>query len=322
MTAKVLVLGASGSVGSKLVADLDRNHEGVEVVLATSRPETAAKWQADGRKAVVLDLNNASKFAEALEGIDRLFLLTGYTADMLFQSKKLVDAAVDAGISHIVHLGVFTSRRDDQPHFAWHDLIETYIEASGIAWTHLHPNVITDTVLDQQPSLAETGTFMAYPANVPVGWVCTADIAAVAAAALREGPETHAGKDYYLSVEVLRGTDVADILSEHFGREIRYVPLNGCDQKAYASSIQDVGVRYYMDSAAITMDLAAGGQMGYQAVVRDDVHAVLGRPGISIVDWAKKYLPVSRNGSGTALPNRVPPTFCAVQSQQPARCKR
>lgn len=289
---RVLVLGASGSVGSKLVADLDNNHEGIEVVLATSRPETAAKWQAEGRQAVVLDLNEVTKFPKALKGIDRLFLLTGYTADMLFQSKKLIDAAVDAGISHVVHLGVFTSRRDNQPHFAWHDLIETYLEASGIAWTHLHPNVITDTVLDRTPSIAESGRFMAYPANVPVGWVCTADIAAVAAAALREGPDKHGGKDYYLSVEVLRGTEVAEILSDHFGREIKYVPMGGGDQKAFASTIQDVGVRYYMDSAAITMDLAAAGKMGYQAVVRDDVQTVLGRPGMSMADWAKKYLPI------------------------------
>jgi hypothetical protein len=28
----------------------------------------------------------------------------------------------------------------------WHDLVETYIEASGIAWTHLHPNVISDSL--------------------------------------------------------------------------------------------------------------------------------------------------------------------------------
>lgn len=288
MVAKVLVLGASGRVGSKLVADLDKNHEGVEVRLATSRPEVAQKWRTEGRQAVVLDLNEPSTFADALSGVDRLFLLTGYTADMLFQSKKLVDAATDAGVSHIVHLGVFTSRRDDQPHFAWHDLIETYIEASGIAWTHLHPNVITDTVLITDPPVGETGSFMAYPNNVPMGWVCTADIAAVAATALREGPEKHGGANYFLSVEVLRGSDVADILSDHFDREIKYVPLDPAGLKAAVASIPKATDRAYMESAVITMELGAAGKLSNQAVVRDDVQKVLGRPGTTMAEWARQ----------------------------------
>nr|WP_314258006.1 NmrA family NAD(P)-binding protein [uncultured Devosia sp.] len=290
MTTKVLVIGASGRIGSKLVADLDRNSEGLEVRLATSRPAVAEKWRAEGRKAVVLDLNDASTFPAALAGIDRLFLLTGYTSDMLFQSKKMVDAAVDAGVSHIVHLGVFTSRRDDQPHFAWHDLIETYIEASGIAWTHLHPNVITDSILVTDPPVKETGTFTAYPNDVPVGWICADDIAAVAAVALREGPENHGGADYFLSVEVLRGSEVAKILSDHLRREIKYVPNDPADLATYVETISDAGVRNYMESAVITMDLGGAGKMSSQAVVRDDVQTAVGRPGMTMAEWARQNL--------------------------------
>ncbi|MFJ5360287.1 NmrA family NAD(P)-binding protein [Pectobacterium sp. CHL-2024] len=290
MGTRVLVLGATGSVGSKVVAEFDKNSDGVEVILSSSRPEITKKWLDEGRRAVTLDLNAPETYTSALSNIDRVFLLTGYTADMLYQSKKFVDAAVEAGVSHIVHLGVFSSRSDIQPHFVWHDLIETYIKASGIASTNLHPNVITDTVLVRHPSVKETGSVMAYPGDVPVGWVCTADIAAVAAATLREGPQKHGGQDYYLSVEVLRGTEVADILSRHFGKEIRYEPIKPEDQRSYLSTIEDAGTRYYMQSAAITMELAAEGKLGYQAVVRDDVQKVLGRPGKKMEEWVRQNL--------------------------------
>jgi uncharacterized protein YbjT (DUF2867 family) len=30
---------------------------------------------------------------------------------------------------------------------AWHQIVERYIEASGIAWTHLHPNVFMENLL-------------------------------------------------------------------------------------------------------------------------------------------------------------------------------
>lgn len=290
MAAKILVLGATGRIGSKLVRNFEEDHKDIDVRLATSRPEVAEKWRAEGHDGVVLDLNDPSTFPAALAGVDRLFLLTGYTADMLFQSKKIVDAAVDAGVSHIVHLGVFTSRRDDQPHFAWHDLIETYIEASGIAWTHLHPNVITDTVLITDPPVSETGTFSAYPNDVPVGWVCTADIAAVAAAVLREGPETHGGANYFLSVEVLKGTEVATIFSKHLGREIKYTPLDPAAMKNAIASIPDASSRAYMESAVITMELGGAGKLAHQAVTRDDVQKVLGRPGTTMAEWAKQNL--------------------------------
>ncbi|WP_438827252.1 hypothetical protein [Sphingobacterium multivorum] len=66
---------------------------------------------------------------------------------MLRQSMMLVDAAFVASVKHIVHLGVFTSRRDLIPHFIWHDMIECYIEATGLPWTHIHPNVIADSTV-------------------------------------------------------------------------------------------------------------------------------------------------------------------------------
>lgn len=105
MVSRVLILGASGRVGSCVIQALKANGDGIELRASTSREELAQKWRSEGRDAVVLDLNRPETFAGALEGIDRVFLLTGYTSDMLFQSKKFVDAARDAGVSHLVHSG-------------------------------------------------------------------------------------------------------------------------------------------------------------------------------------------------------------------------
>jgi NAD(P)H dehydrogenase (quinone) len=59
-----------------------------------------------------------------LTGIDRIFLMAGYTAAMVEQAKTLVDAAEDTGVSFIVHLGVFGNGRSTDPHFAWHEMVE------------------------------------------------------------------------------------------------------------------------------------------------------------------------------------------------------
>jgi len=294
MVSRVLILGASGRVGSCVVQALKANDDGIELRLSTSREELAQKWRSEGRDAVVLDLNRPETFAGALEGIDRVFLLTGYTSDMLFQSKKFVDAARDAGVSHLVHLGVLTSRRDDIPHFAWHDLIETYIEASGIAWTHLHPNVITDSVLITEPSIKETGAFTVFWGDKPQGWVFAEDIGRVAAVVLREGPEKHDSHNYWLSTEVLTGPEVAAMLTEAAGKEIQCNILDASVLEGMLEHIPSASDRAYMESAVVTMRLGAAGKMQAQTVVRDDVETVTGRPGKTISEWARSYFDAGR----------------------------
>ena len=51
---------------------------------------------------------------------------------MLTQCKTLVDAAVKAGVSHIVRQGVFANWDVTDPHFVWHQMIEQCTEGSGL----------------------------------------------------------------------------------------------------------------------------------------------------------------------------------------------
>jgi NAD(P)H dehydrogenase (quinone) len=285
-----LVIGASGTVGSQIVQNLDRESTGLVVRLATSRPETAAKWQQEGREAVVLDLEKPETFAQALDGVDRLFLLTGYTAAMLYQSKMLVDAAVAARVSHIVHLGVFSSGRDHIPHFTWHDLIETYIQASGIAWTNIHPNVILDSLLVTNPPVTKTKSFRVMWGAAALGWISAYDIAAVSAAVLREGPEKHGGANYSLSPEILTGVEAAGILTEEMGTQITCDVGSSADLASYIESIPDIGTRMYMESALQTMKQGESGKMVYQARICDDVQTVLGRPATTLREWVRMFL--------------------------------
>lgn len=282
MPSTILIIGATGRIGSRVVKELEQNSNGLALRRCTTQAEVADTWRAQGKDAAVLDLNDPSTFAAALADVERVFLLTGYSSDMLFQSKMLVDAAKQAGVQHIVHLGVFTSRQDAIPHFTWHDLVESYIEASGMAWTHVHPNVITDSVLVRDPPMTETGVFSACFKDIAQGWVCADDIGAVVAAVLREGPEKHAGQNYWLSTEVLSCPEIAGILSKAAGVDIRYQPQQPSDLAEMIASIPSAPTRAYMESAVITMKLASTGKMLAQTVVCDDVQQVLGRPGTSM----------------------------------------
>lgn len=101
-----LIIGSTGQIGRKVVNQLDGTPE-VNIRLTSRRPEEVSRPRSEGRDVVYFDLDNTKTFGAALAGIDRLFLVTGYTVAMVAQSKNLVDAAKKAGVRNIVHLGVF-----------------------------------------------------------------------------------------------------------------------------------------------------------------------------------------------------------------------
>src|SRR5271168_3442279 len=204
--ARVLVLGASGLNGGAIVAELEKVGD-IEVVRGARDPLTVAGWKDEGKAAVRIELDDPRSFPAALAGIDRLFLMTGYTIHMVHQMKTITDAAADAGIGFIVHLGVFGNGRSTDPHFSWHELVERYIEGSGVAWSHVHPHFFMDNLLTTTPVV--NGAFRWFMGDKPVGWIAGDDLAAVSARILAEGPGKHAGKQYWLSTEVLNGTEAA-----------------------------------------------------------------------------------------------------------------
>lgn len=279
----VLVLGSTGQVGKLIVEALNDALE-VQVRLTSRRLEQVEALRAQGKDSVYLDLDDPRTFANALAGVDRLFLLTGYTVAMLVQSKTLIDAAKKAGIQHIVHLGIFAEWDCTDPHFAWHQLIERYIEASGIAWTHLHPNYFMENLLGIAP--LKNGVFPMFCGDRRLGMVALKDVAEVAATILRESSTKFAGKDYRMSTEALNGEEAAAILSEVLEQEIRCDYKQPEDLRELLMSGNIPIEPNYAEAGVEFMRQVMDGRMGYIGSVRDDVQFVTGKPSTSLKQWA------------------------------------
>jgi uncharacterized protein YbjT (DUF2867 family) len=285
---RALVLGSTGLTGGAIAARLDDLSDRAEVVRAARSPETVGQWLDEGRPAVQLDLDDARTFPAALEGIDRLFVMTGYTVAMTHQTKTVTDAAADAGVEHIVHLGIFGNGRSTDPHFAWHELVERYIEGSGVPWTHLHPHMFMENLLSV---FTLRDGRLPWPAGEkPTGWIAAQDLASVAAKVLTEGPDAHAGKGYWMSTDVLNGAQVAGILSEALGRAI---PADILTPDDMLQAVSDGAVTppsfmegHYALSTFEWLQQTYDGRMDYSAVATTTVEDLLGSPAMHLADWA------------------------------------
>jgi uncharacterized protein YbjT (DUF2867 family) len=288
---RVLVLGSTGLIGRAIAAALDDAPDRVEVVRASRDSDAVEHWRSEGRSAVQLDLDDARTFPAALEGIDRLFVMTGYTVAMTHQTKTITDAAADAGVEHIVHLGIFGNGRSTDPHFAWHELVERYIEGSGVPFTHLHPHMFMENLLSV---FTLRDGRLPWPAGEkPTGWIAGEDIAAVAAKVLLEGPEAHAGTGYWMSTDVLNGAQAAEILSEALGRTIPAEVFTP-DEMLQAVTAGVAATPSFMEGhyALSTFEWLRqtyDGRMDYAAVTTTTVEELLGRPPIHLAEWAVRH---------------------------------
>jgi uncharacterized protein YbjT (DUF2867 family) len=242
---KVLVVGATSTVGRHVVDQLAQAKR-LEPVAAVRSPEKAKAFLEKGVSTIELDLSSIASVQDAVRGIDSIFLLTGYTVDMVIQSKLVVDQAEAAGVNHIVHMGAWAPDDTDLGHFGWHQMVERYIESSRLGWTHVAPNMFMQNMLGggslwgsfSEGNISGSRPIHAFTADARLGWVAAEDIARVSVAALQE-PNKHARKKYNLSVEVRSVQEIAAILTETLGHPFHAVTH---DPEAFYRALLDGGM--------------------------------------------------------------------------------
>lgn len=111
---KIGVSGASGHLGRAVVSELLRRPGGHEIVAITRMPETASA-PAQGRFG---DYDQADSLAEAYAGLDRLLIITTVAPEpgkRGAQNVAAIDAAVKAGVKHIVFMSGVGTRQEEEP---------------------------------------------------------------------------------------------------------------------------------------------------------------------------------------------------------------
>ena len=213
----ILITGATGNVGQELVAQLLELKQAVRVFV---RDERKVAYLGNRIERAVGDLDRPETLAAAMQGVDRMYLMTYETQ----QDINVLAAAKSAGVKHIVKLSTLEANIPELPIGVWHHDREQLIEASGLTWTFLRPGQFTSNALQWARTIKQQSTVYASYGEGKVAPIDPRDIAAVAAIALTQ--PGHTGQIYELTgPELVTTREQVAILAGVLGKSLRHVEI-------------------------------------------------------------------------------------------------
>lgn len=218
----LLVTGATGNNGSEIIKRLAMQNVPVRAMVR----DRAKAMTATNVEVVEADFDRPETLLSALSGVDRAFLLTNSSEHAEAQQLAFVEAAKQSGVAQIVKLSQFAADRNSPVRFLrYHAAVEAAIQASGMAYTFLRPNLFMQGLLNFKSTIASQNAFYAAIGDAKVSMIDVRDIADVAIAALIE--PGHEGKIYDLTgAQALTHTEAAQYLSDAIGRKINFVDIS------------------------------------------------------------------------------------------------
>lgn len=279
----ILVLGATGKVGGETVRQLVAAGDS-RVLAAVRSPEKAQLFESQGIETVSLDLDRPETLASALHDVDRALLLTGYSVDMLRQSKRFIDEAKKAGVQHIVHIGASGAPTNEVAHWGWHQFIEAYIERQGFTFTHLRPEAFMQNLTVS--GWLNNGVITHYVGNARWSWIDCDDLALAAAEALHS-PERFAGQTIPLGYDAQTFDEVAEILTEVVGQPFQAQARP--PEEFLEKMLQNGGDPAYINCLYTQFKLNIAGAIPNADATFDNFEAFAGRQPTTWREFAEKH---------------------------------
>jgi NAD(P)H dehydrogenase (quinone) len=224
---KIIVSGASGQLGGLVVEELlARGVAPTDLILVSRTPDELTRYGEMGASTRFGDFTQPESLRAAYEGGTKLLIISLNTrgnpnprvaTERAALQKGAIEAAVAAGVQHIVYTSYVDAERNTSPIAVDHRVTEADLRASGVAWTALRDQWYAENGIlgDAQRMIAE-GSVTVDPEERGTAYVTREDIAAAAAAVLTT--PGHENRIYEITgPELVFRSDVARIASELTG---------------------------------------------------------------------------------------------------------
>jgi uncharacterized protein YbjT (DUF2867 family) len=263
----ILVTAPTGHVGAALVPLLEARD-------ITVRPLTA-------RGAEVPEI---SALADAMDGIEAVFLACGNLPGQVEYETAVIDAAARAGVRRLVKLSARGAAIGASVAFwDWHGVIEQHLTASDVPATVLRPSFFMTNLLEAADQVRLGSMLFAPAGSGRIAMIDPRDVAQAAAAALTS--DGHEGRTYVLTgPQAVTYEQVARHLSTATGRQIGYADV---PPEAALMGLTEAGVPPF--AAQEIVNAYAALRRGDQERTTNAVRALTGREARTLRDFAADH---------------------------------
>lgn len=288
---RIIITGASGQYGRSATDRLIAQGRAEDLILITRTPAKLADWERQGCSVRYGDFDKPETVAAAVQGADRMLLISGTRVGArVVQHKAAIDAAAAAGVKRIVYTS-FIGIHPDNPAIVTRDHAQTedLIRASGCGWTMLRDAHYADAmIVNAGPNFVRSGMWLSSSATGREAMVWREDCVACAVAVLTS--EGHEGQVYNITGPDRQTLEeVCAMMAKISGRPITFTHTD--DEGMYAmfdamgiprEPVDDqtiAGIPWNSDDM-VTFEAAIRG--GWLDIISDDVERLTGRKARSV----------------------------------------
>ena len=238
---KILVTGATGNLGSKIVEHLLAKKTNEDIVVSVRNVEKANHLVKQGVEVRHGNFDDAASLDKAFEGVDRVVLVStdGDTPTRIRQHATAIAAAQKAGVKRIVYTSLSNADTSSMNLAEVHKDTEARLNASKIATKILRNNWYLENETDTVKTAMETGVINSTYGDGLAGWMVRDDYALAAAFAALESDDS--SKVYTLSNTLMTIDEFANVLASVIAKPVKvnHISDEALDQGLLAAGLPE-----------------------------------------------------------------------------------
>ncbi|WP_417898137.1 SDR family oxidoreductase [Bacillus haimaensis] len=270
---KLLVTGATGKLGSKVVEALLETVPADQLAVSVRNPEKAEGLRARGVEVRQGDFDQPETLDAAFAGIDRLLIISadGDNEARIRQHTNAVAAAERAQVKFIAYTSIGNARDSKMFLAPPHQAAEEAILKTGIPYSFLRNNWYLENEIPSIQGVMAGAPWVTSAGTGKIGWALQQEYAEAAAIVL--AGNGHENTVYELSGKLLTQEEFAAALGTVLGKE---VAVQQVDDETYAEIMKGAGVPEFL--LPFLVAIQQGIREGELEVESNDFEKLLGRP--------------------------------------------
>ncbi|EMK0350662.1 SDR family oxidoreductase [Citrobacter amalonaticus] len=275
----IAITGAAGQLGQHVIENLLKTIPASQIVAIVRNPAKATALSQQGITVRQADYSDEAAFTQALQGVDKLLLISSSeVGQRAVQHRNVINAAKAAKVKFIAYTSLLHADRSPLALHVEHVDTEKMLADSGIAYALLRNGWYTENYLASAPAALEHGVFIGAAGEGRIASATRADYATAAAQVI--STEGHAGKVYELAGdESWTLSQLAAELSKQSGKPVVYQNMSEAD---FAAALKSVGLPAGLAEMLADSDIGAS-----KGGLFDDSHTLsklIGRPTTSLAE--------------------------------------